>query len=319
MTETADWYTRFATLEARGQSPIYESWALGVAADPELLELIDQLPRLRRQPNLVFGVSRFLGAPVGEYTPWRDWTIANWPAVHDEALVRLTQTNEARRCAVLLAALTRLPGPLALLEVGASAGLCLYPDRYSYTFGDREPVHPETGPSAVMLECDSTGPVIERMPRVVWRAGIDLNPLDVSNPDDARWLETLVWPEQQERRDRLRAAMEIVRAEPPLLVRGDASSALADLAAQAPAGATLVVITSGTLVYLVRAERERFAAAVGELDAHWVSLEAAGLFPSIADQVGAARPGALDGRFALSLDGKALALAGPHGQWLDWF
>ncbi len=36
-----------------------------------------------------------------------------------------TQTNEPGRCAVLLPLLAALPQPLALLEVGASAGLCL--------------------------------------------------------------------------------------------------------------------------------------------------------------------------------------------------
>ena len=28
----------------------------------------------------------------------------------------------------------------------------------------------------------------------VWRAGIDLNPLDVADPDDVHWLSCLVWP-----------------------------------------------------------------------------------------------------------------------------
>ena len=315
MNETAAWYARFARLEAHGQSRTYEEWATGVAADEALLELIEQLPRLRRQPNLVFAASRLCGAPVGPYGPWRDWVLAHWPEVRAEAEVRLTQTNEARRCAVLLPVLAQLDGPIALLEVGASAGLCLYPDRYSYRYNDGAVL----GDSTVLLECETNGPVPERMPEIVWRAGIDLRPLDVADADDALWLETLIWPEQLERLGRLRAAMQIVRDDPPLLVAGDVTDALAELAAKAPAEATLVVVSSGVLVYLVRAERERFAAAVSRLDARWLSLEAAGLSPGIADQVSAARPGSLDGRFALSLDGEALAVAGPHGQFIDWF
>ncbi|MFE4537493.1 DUF2332 family protein [Streptomyces scopuliridis] len=50
-------------------------------------------------------------------------------------LSRRTQTNEPGRCATLLPALAALDGPLALIEVGASAGLCLHVDRYSYDYG----------------------------------------------------------------------------------------------------------------------------------------------------------------------------------------
>ena len=317
---TAQWYDRFARLEARGQSAVYEEWALGVAADPKVLALIDELPRLRRQPNLVFACARLCGAAAGPYDAFRDWLVSHWPLVRAEASHRLTQTNEARRCAVLLPALAAIDGPIALLEIGASAGLCLYPDRYSYSFDGVE-LHPATGASAVLLEASTNGPVPTRLPQIVWRAGIDLAPLDAANPDDRHWLETLIWPEQESRRQRLLAALDIVRADPPLLVAGDATDALVALAARAPNDATLVVVSSGVLVYLVRAERDRFAATVSGLDATWVSLEAAGLFPAIADTVCAARglaPEQLDGRFALSVDQVPLALVGPHGQFLDY-
>ena len=68
------------------------------------------------------------------------------------AAVRSTKTNEPRRCAGLLPVLAGIAGPLALLEVGASAGLCLYPDRYSYSYDGLPPLHPADGPSPVLLE-----------------------------------------------------------------------------------------------------------------------------------------------------------------------
>jgi hypothetical protein len=268
-------------------------------------------------------VSRLLGAPEAAFDEWRAWMLRHWVAVHDEMLVRLTQTNEPLRCAALLPVLARIPGPLALLEVGASAGLCLYPDRYSYVYDGAEPLHPVAGPSAVLLECTTTGgvPAPTAMPEIVWRAGIDLLPLDVADPSDARWLESLVWPEQRERLGRVRAAAGIVRADPPLLVEGDATDAPAGLAARAPRDATLVVISSGVLVYIARPERERFVAAVEALDARWLSLEAAGLFPSVVAGIERATGIAgseLAGRFALALDGEPLAFVAPHGQRIDW-
>jgi len=319
---TAERYSRFADREARGQSEIYEGWARGISADPALLALIDELPAARRQPYLIFAVSRLLGAPLGGYPEWRAFAVAHWPAVHAEALVRLTQTNEPGRCAALLPALSLIPGPLALLEVGASAGLCLYPDRYSYRYDGGEWLHPADGPSTVLLECETSGgmPVPAALPQVVWRAGIDLAPLDVRSEADSRWLETLIWPEQHDRLARIRAAAEIARADPPHLVAGDAADALAGLAAQAPPGATLVVVSSGVLVYVARPRREFFLEELAKLDARWVGLEAAGLFPSVVRSIARATevPDDLGSRFALSLDGEALAFVQPHGRRVDW-
>src|SRR3954452_564557 len=61
-------YRRFAEDEAHGRSPLYEELAHGVAADDEILDLLLSLPRLKRQPNLLFAAARhLLGTPNG----WR--------------------------------------------------------------------------------------------------------------------------------------------------------------------------------------------------------------------------------------------------------
>jgi len=318
--DTAEWYRGFAEGEALGRSAIYVDWASGIAEDDRMLALIDELPETTRQPSLVFAVARLLGAPEAGFAEFRQWMLANWPRVRPEVARRLNQTNEPGRCASLMPALAAIPGPLALLEIGASGGLCLYPDRYSYLYDDAR-IDPGAGPSEVLLRCTTNGhvPLPQGLPEIVWRAGIDLAPLDVRDADDRRWLETLAWPEERERRERIRAAIEIARQDPPLLVRGDATDALAGLAEQAPAGATLVVITSGVLVYLPFAKRERFVAAMRERRAreeniHWLSLEGASVLPRVREALPAG-----DGRFVLALDEHPLAWTGPHGQSLDWF
>jgi hypothetical protein len=125
---TAAAYADFAAREARDVSPTYERLSLAVSGDAALLALIDTLPHGKRQPNLQFGVVRLLGGPVA----FREYALANWAVAEEQLQVRITQTNEAGRCAALLPVLSVLPQPLALLEVGASAGLCLYPDRDGY-------------------------------------------------------------------------------------------------------------------------------------------------------------------------------------------
>ena len=314
----ADRYRLFAAIEARSVSSLYERWALNVAADQRILELLATLPRSKSQPNLVFAAARWAGCSLdGDFC---DWLIASWGVTRMVILERSTQTNEAARCAVLLPTLAEIEGPLALLEVGTSAGLCLFPDRYSYEYSTRTGmvrVDPDDGPSAVVLPCRVSGDVElpAGMPRVVWRGGIDINPLDPSDSDQVDWLETLIWPGQEERIPRLRAAAAIAAANPAIIVIGDLVESLSSFAALAPPEATLVVFHSAVLNYLPPARRVDFVEAVRALDAVWLSNEGARVFPDIQSRL---PPNVgQDGSFILARDGVPIALAGPHGQSIE--
>lgn len=152
----AEQFLRFARIEAHGNSPVYEEWAAAVASDASTLELICMLPEEKQQPNLVLAAARFAGAPMGPATPFLRWLRMHWGDVHQLVLTRSTQTNEAGRCAVLLPVLSAIRGPIALIEVGASAGLCLVPDRYSYRYDTGRTVtivDPPRGRSPVVLDC----------------------------------------------------------------------------------------------------------------------------------------------------------------------
>jgi hypothetical protein len=180
---TAQGYQRFADVEARGSSPTYVELARHVAGAPALLDLLDTLPPGKRQPNLLFGVGRLLDGPVHDPAAFTAWAAARWPEVSAEMLSRGTQTNEAARCATLLPLMAGIPGPLALLEVGASAGLCLYPDRYRYDY-DGTIVGGTGAQPTLACSLENDVPLPARLPEVVWRAGLDLNPLDVTTDDD---------------------------------------------------------------------------------------------------------------------------------------
>ncbi|NUR69212.1 MAG: DUF2332 domain-containing protein [Hamadaea sp.] len=296
----AEVYAEFAASEARGVSPVYERLGSFVATDPDLLALIPD----GTQPQLLFGVVRLLGGPVDDPVAFGAFAIEHWPAIETQMRQRATQTNEPGRCAVLLPILASLPQPLALLEVGASAGLCLYPDRYSYRYDDHV-----LGQGSPVLECTLTGiePPAAR-PVVVWRAGIDLNPLDVTDPGDVAWLDALIWPDQLHRRDRLRQAVEIAAADPPLLVQGDLVTDLPALAAQAPAGATLVVFHTSVLYQVPPSRWPSFRAAVADLPGHWLANDIPDLIP------GAPTPPDANTYNLLALDGAPIAWTRSHGQ-----
>ncbi|MFC4068295.1 DUF2332 domain-containing protein [Actinoplanes subglobosus] len=308
---TAATYTEFATREAYGVSPTYERLSRAVAANPAIHELLETVPEAKRQPNLLFGVVRLLGGPVDDPAGFHDFTVAHWNEIAANLRVRATQTNEPGRCAVLLPVLAKLPQPLALLEVGASAGLGLYPDRYSYRYGDRL-----LGTAGPVLECELTGTEPPaRLPEVVWRAGLDLNPLRVTDPDDVGWLDALIWPEHEHRRERLRAAAAIAAADPPTLIRGDLVEDLPALAAQAPAGATLVIFHTSVLYQVPEPRRQAFEALVRTLPGHRISVEAPGVVPF--DGLPPAPDDTLHN--VVALDGVPLAWARGHGQAMSWF
>lgn len=311
-------YRRFADEEARGQSPLYEMLAGTVAGDAEMLGRLASLPPAKRQPNLLLAAVRHVaGVPAG-WGDFRETALARWEAVRDIMLERSTQTNEPARCATLLPILARLPQPLALIEVGASAGLCLLPDHYAYDYGGREvrPAASMAGIPVFTCQADAATPIPKALPHVAWRAGLDLNPLDVTDADQMAWLETLVWPEQEQRLARLRAAIEVARAAPPRMVRGDLRQGLATLAAEAPRELTLVIFHTAVLAYVPdQGDREDFAASVTSLCDFWIANESPRVFPAIAEKT--PDDGRL-GRFLLSVNGVPVAWTSPHGAALDW-
>jgi hypothetical protein len=303
-----------AERQLHGVSPSYERLCRGAADDAELIAHLDSLPAPKRQPNLLLASVRFLGGPVDSYPAFRAFVLSRWDEVAATLRARRTQTNEPRRCATLLPALAALPQPLALLEVGASAGLCLYPDRYAYRYDDA----PQLGSSPVVFDCRVTGPapIPAVLPSIVWRAGLDLSPLDVGNDEDVRWLTSLVWPEQRDRFDTLRRAVELAREQPAAIHRGDLTTDLATLALAAPAQATLVVFHSAVLAYLDDEQRSAFRREVAAIAARrptvWLSNEGPGVVVDRPAPAGFVP-------FVLARDGYPLAETSPHGEWLNWF
>jgi hypothetical protein len=318
VSATAEWYQR-AARELASTSELQVNWARLVAGDAELLELIDRLPREHRQPSLLFSVANWCGAPAIAGSGWRQWVVEHWPAIESAARTRRTQTNEVGRCIPLLIGLDSVSGPIALIELGAAAGLCLAVDRYSYRFDGGQVL----GAGTPLLTATTTGvgTAPTRLPDIVWRRGLDLAPLSVADSDDVRWLEALLPPDRPERRARLRAAIATVHDDPPTVVAGDALAALPQLAAAARAEApeaTLVSAALGTLVYLPLERRNDVVDAASALGARLVTFEGTGVLPGVAARLpglGAPHPT----RFVLALDGEPLAHAGPHGDPVSWF
>ncbi len=317
--EIAERYRRFAEIEARGRSAIYEQLAQSVARSKMLLGFLRTLPPERQQPNLFFAAVKSLSGVPQDLDALESTVDSDGERLRHVMLTRTTQTNEAARCATLLPFLSRLPQPLALIEVGASAGLCLLPDRYAYDYGTVR-LEPREGveAGAPVFRCVVNSPVFlpATLPEICWRAGLDLNPLDVWSDADMGWLEALIWPDQHERIANLRAAIAVARKSPPRVMTGDLVNSLPALVAEAPSQATLVVFHSAVLSYIAdRARREQFIDLVRSLNCVWISNEAPRVLPDL--QLPSCKP-PQPGMFSLAVDGTFAAWTDPHGQRLDW-
>jgi hypothetical protein len=277
------------------------------------------MPEAKWQPNVLLGVVRYLYGTPDTGREFVALVEGHTEEIADEMAIRSTQTNEPARCATLLPVLARLPQPLALIEVGAAAGLCLLPDYYAYDYGGhvvapsaRTVVEPPTfscrvGPGT---------PVPDRNVEVVWRAGLDLRPVDLGDEDQVRWLEALVWPGEEYRLHGLRAACEVARANPPRVVQGDLRTDLLSLTSEAPRGATLVVFHTAVLAYVLdAAEREAFARTVPQTGAVWLANEHPEKIPGMMGLAGEHPDSAA---LILCVDGRPTAWTDGHGTWVDW-
>ncbi|HKA04248.1 MAG TPA: DUF2332 domain-containing protein, partial [Acidimicrobiales bacterium] len=230
-----------AEVDYRGASPLYERLALAAADDPDVLALLLPAARRDRLPHLLFAAvqdllladgSDPLAAFDGEpYASFRNWCLARRPEIEARAASRFVQTNEVGRCAAVLLCLaavaTQSGRPLAVLEVGASAGLNLGFDRFRYVYGDGVSVGPADAGVVLQPRVDGRPVPPVSMPAVVWRRGLDRSPVDVTDDDAVRWLRACIWPEQTWRRELFDRAVAEARWQPPEIVRGDAVDDLA--------------------------------------------------------------------------------------------
>jgi hypothetical protein len=318
--EVRDAYRDFA-VEAAADSPTFTDWARRVADDAELVAWISTLPGIKQQPNLVFAAARWHGvAAPGPYGGLRDALLGDDGTIRATILARATQTNEVGRLATLTPAFAMFDGPLALVEVGASAGLCLYPDRWGYRWETPDGTVALGPEPSVACRVRGPAPLPHRRPEIAYRSGVDLNPLDVRDADAMAWLRQLIWPEQEARAARLAHAIEVARADPPRIDRGDLLVELPRLVEEAGRHGTVVVFHSAVVAYLEPADRLRFDALVRGLVAdgacHWVSNEGKSVLPSVTASGPAIPPD--HPTFVLGVDGRMVAQTHGHGRSLRW-
>ena len=278
----------FADFAQTSDAPLYADLAAGIAEDAELAGLLLAAPPSQRLPVLLFASVHWLllgepTAPLARFYPnfpvppdpyagrrlsaidaFRDFCAEHAAELAALLATRRTQTNEIGRSALFVPSfgeLARECGPLAHVDVGASAGLNLLIPHYDFVY---DPGGSVTAGSTVTITCSTRGdvPVPPTHPPIVASIGLDSDPIDVSDPQQARWLEACVWPDQVERFERLGAAIEIANRVGVDVRPGDAIDTVGAVIGEASRSGHPVVTTSWALNYFPAAARHEFVVAL---------------------------------------------------------
>jgi hypothetical protein len=309
------------------RSPLYAHLIDLTIRIPELMRVIQRIDN-RPPPNVYLAAIHFLlmeghsphlagyyqslvvkPLPVeGVDDAFIEFVLANEEAIVHLANTRYTQTNECRRCVALLPGVMTSPfDEFHLVEIGTSAGLNLALDHYRYDFDGLA-----WGPdSAVRLSAGVPGdqPRLRNI-EIGRRVGIDINVIDRNDPDDRRWLDALIWPEHEERRERLRRALALTSGMEMEFVEGSVLDELGQILDDLPASDPVVVMNSFVLIQLDPDQREHVEDMVEEArkarPIYRVSFE----FIDKDDDWGRLQVGS--GRELVDL-----GIAHPHGEWAD--
>jgi hypothetical protein len=229
------------------------------------------------------------------------------------------QTNEIGRSAVLLGGFAEISRatqlPLALLEIGASAGLNLRWDRYRFELGHDSWGHPAS-PVRITSQWRGSPPALPRTIDVAERAGCDQAPLDPRSAADRRSLLAYCWPEQRERVERLTAALQLTSFDALSVERADAARWLRTQLAHLRPGLATVVYHSIVWHYLAEETKSAAREAIEQAGARaTASAPVAWLaFEFEAED----RPPELTLREWPGGARRRLATAHPHGAHVEW-
>jgi hypothetical protein len=343
----AELWAWFGQHQCRGYSPLYERISMAVASDDELLALVQAAPPAAHMPPALLAAVHYVllegfehpladvyaGRSDADPVPlFLDVCRVRRAKVAALLATRHIQTNDCGRSALIGPGLTwlaaQLGDQLALVDVGASAGLNLLCDRYRIDYGE----HGATGPadSAVEIRCRVIGgdpPIARQLPALVSPVGIDRAPVDLRRPEDARWLLACVWPDTG-RLERTAASIRLAQESLPRLVAGDANDVLPAVLSDLPVATVAIVVTTWAFAYLSLEQRRRFVEIL-EIESHrrpiaWLSAEGAGVVEAFAhesayrhDETQSDVLGAVvirRGDFRAQL----LGYVHQHGSWIDW-
>lgn len=249
---------------------------------------------------------------VGTTMAERDGFIAAW--MRDPP-----QTNEVARAGAIVAALMvaarMVDMPFTLLELGSSAGLNLNLAHYRYDLGGQRAG--ATGSPVFVAPAWRGAAAPSGDVRIAAARGVDLRPLDVSDPAARERLSSFAWTDDPVRAALLTQAIALAQKNRPAIDRDDLTHWLPrQLAEPQPAGLCRVVFHSMVLQYLDAQQRAKIVEHIHSAGARadpsrplaWISFEWTDCRREVQLMLTCWPDGVR----------RHLATCHPYSEWIDW-
>ncbi len=349
--DIAEYFQHFAEVEPGENSPLYYAISKGIVNEPELLKLAQQTRYGQPMANMILGSTHYLllqnpDQELAKYYPsitgkiektddhlvplFKDFCLKNKDEIEQLLTTKLVQTNAINRCAYLMPMFNLIAQendnkPLALIDIGTSASLNLYVDDYQYEYliGDtKKSFGPVDSHIKVRSEIrQDLFPTFGEMARIERRIGIDQNPLDLTQDENALWLKSLIWADHLDRFQRMSAAVQMVQDKPKAeLLKGSSIDDFKGVVKGINEDMTLVIFHTHVLYQFSEEARQDFWNWLDELgqerDFYYIGAEGFQSWRAKFDtkDVSVSKTTYKNGE----KQSKLIALTNGHANWIEW-
>ncbi len=278
LQELKDWLIKFANVECKNVSPLYYDLSLKTAKDDQLVSIAAHCKYGQPLPNLFFASVQSLlykepNQELAQYYPsitqnhksglpfalFKEFCLDHQQEIIELEQNNIVQTNALNRTAYLLPIFSHLfdNEEINIIDIGTSAGLTLNMDKYEYHYNDQY----HFGNSLVKIKSEIKSgsiPLFNRMVKIKNRIGIDQNPLDVNNIENAHWLKSLIWADQVERLEKIENAINLAREENINFIKASQLFEFEEIILEQEKNIPLIVYHTHALYQFSKEERNNF-------------------------------------------------------------
>lgn len=335
-------FKEFARRECQNVSPLYYQLSLDMAEETDLLQLAAQVRKGQPIPNLFYGAIHYLllQSEIEELTSYypsinkstspgipidlfKDFCQRREEEIVQILRQRIVQTNAINRTAYIMPIVSSLfPSdvPINLVDIGTSSGLTLNFNNYEYNYGEGR----QWGSSAVKIKSEILAghlPSFPSIARVKRKIGIDQNPLDLKEGENGNWLKALIWPDMEERFNRMEAAISAAKTSDVSLHKANQANVFQSIIDTVPKTEGLLVYHTHVLYQFTVAQRQVFRQMLYEVgqyrDFYYLAVEANRVFDGLIGD----KPGVKIVLTHYQVGKKTTKILGEtngHANWIKW-